>query len=73
MIYGVFYGSKLIPRWLSAWGLVGGALYFAAPLAGMFGFDWAFLLLLLAVQEMVLALWLIIKGFNPIAIAAKSA
>ena len=35
MIYWVFYSSKLIPRWLSVWGLVGGILYFAAPVAGL--------------------------------------
>jgi len=73
MIYAVFYQSKLIPRWLSTWGLVGGVLYFAAALLGMFGFEWGFLELPLALQEMVLALWLIIKGLNPIAIASQSA
>ena len=64
MIYYVFYQSRLIPRWLSVWGLIGGLLYFASPLLGMFGFDFGFLMLPLALQEMVLALWLIIKGFN---------
>lgn len=73
MIYWMFYETKMIPRWLSIWGLLGGILYFVAPIFGMFGFDLDFLMLPLAVQEMVLALWLIIKGFNSTAIAAESA
>lgn len=64
MIYYVFYQTRLIPRWLSIWGLVGGILYFVYPLLGMFGIEAGFLMLPLALQEMVLAIWLIIKGFN---------
>jgi len=71
MIYYVFYQSRLIPRWLSVWGLIGGLLYFAYPMLGMFGTDFGLLMLPLAVQEMVMALWLIIKGFNPDAIASQ--
>jgi hypothetical protein len=73
MIYWILYRTKLIPRWLSAWGLIGGLLYFAAPMVGLFGMDWGFLMLPLAVQEMVLALWLIFKGFNLAPIAAEFA
>ena len=72
MIYWIFYRTKLIPRWLSTWGLIGGLLYFVAPMVGLFGMDWGFLMLLLAVQEMVLALWLIIKGFDQTALASLS-
>lgn len=72
MIYWIFYRTKLIPRWLSAWGLIGGLLYFVAPMVGLFGMDWGFLMLPLAVQEMVLALWLIIKGFDQSALATLS-
>jgi SAM-dependent methyltransferase len=47
---------------------------FAPPyLLGMFGFELEILVLPLAVQEMVMALWLIVKGFNPSAIASLSA
>jgi uncharacterized protein DUF4386 len=72
MIYWVFYRTKLIPRWLSVWGLIGGVLYLISPMVGFFGPDWNFLQMLLAVQEMAMALWLIIKGFNQDAIAAIS-
>ena len=73
MIYYVFYQSKLMPRWLAAWGLGGALLYVAAPLLGMFGFDLEILMMPLALQEMALALWLIIKGFNPSATAFEAA
>ena len=72
MIYWIFYRTKLIPRWLSVWGLIGGVLYLIAPMVGFFGPDLNFLQMLLAVQEMVMALWLIIKGFNLDAVAAVS-
>ena len=67
MIYYIFYQSKLIPRWLSGWGFIGGVLYLAVPLLSMFGFELGILMLPLALQEMVLAIWLIVKGFNPAA------
>lgn len=66
MVYWLFYVSRLIPRWLSTWGLVGALLYLAAPMAAMFGLnELGALMVPLAVQEMVLALWLIIRGFSP--------
>jgi hypothetical protein len=63
-IYYLFYQSKLIPRWLSIWGLIGAILYLAAPLLAMFGFVSEILMAPLALQEMVLAVWLIVKGLN---------
>lgn len=64
MIYALFYQSKLIPTWLSIWGLIGAVLYLVHPLLAMFGTAQDVLFMPLAVQEMVFALWLIIKGFN---------
>lgn len=73
MIYYLFYQSKLIPQWLSVWGLIGAILYLAAGLFAMFSVDFGILLeATLALQEMVLAVWLIVKGFNPSAIASES-
>ena len=68
MIYCLFYQSRLLPRWLSIWGLVGAVLYLAEPLLAIFGSELEFLLAPLALQEMVMAAWLILKGFNPVAI-----
>jgi hypothetical protein len=73
MFYFVLYQHRLVPRWLSAWALVGAALYIGAPLGSMFGLSLGILVAPLAVQEMVMAVWLIAKGFNPSAIAAESA
>jgi hypothetical protein len=64
-IYCNFYQSKLIPRWLSVWGLIGALLYIACPIFAMFGLDIMILMAPLALQEMVMALWLIVKGFSP--------
>ena len=78
MYYYVLYQSKLIPRWLSAWGLIGAPLYVATAFFAMFGggslsTNVNLLFYPLAVQEMVFAIWLIVKGFNPSAIASLSA
>ena len=74
----VLYQSKLVPRWLSAWGLIGAVLVFLYGLLGIFGVGmgltspFALLAMPIAAQEMVFAVWLIFKGFNLSAIASKS-
>ena len=73
MIYYVFYQSKLIPRWLSAWGIIAAIPYLAEGLITVFGTKLEILDMPLALQEMVMALWLIVKGFNPSPIASESA
>jgi len=66
----VLYQSRLVPRWLSAWGLVGGVGILAYGTIGLFGTDTSsfnvasVLAAPIAVQEMVFASWLIVKGFN---------
>jgi len=65
MIYGVFFASRLVPRWLSAWGLVGAMLYLSVPFLGLVGLDGVGAFMVpLAVQEMGLAGWLIVEGFD---------
>ena len=64
IIYFLFYQSKRIPRWLSAWGFIGAIIYIAHPLLAMFDTKLDVLFVPLAVQEMVLAVWLIVKGFS---------
>ncbi|MBW3000093.1 DUF4386 domain-containing protein [Candidatus Woesearchaeota archaeon] len=65
----VLYKSKLIPRWLSGWGLIGAALVFANFLLEFFSINPIEILYIpIAVQEMVFAVWLIVKGFNPSAL-----
>jgi hypothetical protein len=61
----VLYKSKLIPRWLSGWGLIGAVLVFANFLLQSFSINPVEILFIpIAVQEMVFAVWLIVKGFN---------
>lgn len=76
MFYYLLYQSKLVPRWLSGWGLIGAVLYLASDLLIMFTVITSFstirvgLVMPLALQEMVLAVWLIFKGFNLSAISS---
>jgi len=72
--YYIFFQTKLVPRWLSGWGLVGVPLWLSGTLFSMFGIislystTQVILFLPIAVQEMVLAIWLIVKGFNSSAV-----
>jgi hypothetical protein len=66
MFYIVLYQYRLVPRWLSVWALVGAALYIVAPLGSIFGHSLGFFMAPLAVQEMVMAVWLIARGFNTV-------
>jgi uncharacterized BrkB/YihY/UPF0761 family membrane protein len=70
MLYYLLYVSRRVPRWLSIWGLI------AAPLMLIAGLSFAVtgdpnsafssvLYAPLGLQEMVLAVWLIARGFNP--------
>jgi len=77
MLYYLLYQSKRVPRWLSVWGLIGAPLMFAAGFLVLVNGDpnsplSTALYAPLALQEMVLAVWLIAKGFNPPAIASES-
>jgi hypothetical protein len=73
LFYLLLYQSRLVPRWLSTWGLVGATLYIVPPLGSMFGLSLGVLMAPLAVQEMVMAVWLIARGFNPRAVASAPA
>lgn len=75
-IYLVFYRTRLIPRWLSVWGFIGVAASMSAALLSFFHVETGYgfyLEMVIAPQEIVMAVWLIVKGFNPSAIAALSA
>jgi hypothetical protein len=72
MFYYVLYKANLIPRWLSGWGLVGAIPYVTASFLVLFDatdhmstLD-TVLRVPLGLQEMVLAVWLIAKGFNSV-------
>ena len=67
MYYSVFYRSRLVPHWLSAWGIAGALLMLVACLSALFRQNsvtsYTILVLPIAVQEMVMAIWLIARGF----------
>lgn len=73
MFYYMLYKARLIPRWISGWGIVAAVLYLAGGLIAIFGTTLDILLLPMLPQEMVMAVWLIVKGFNPTAVASLSA
>ncbi len=70
MFYFLLYQTKLVPRWLSVSGFIATILSVSATLLVMFHFIeiitsiYIILALPTALQEMVLAVWLITKGFN---------
>lgn len=64
MMYYCFYQTKLLPKWLSLWGVFGAVLYILYPLLAVYNVDWGLLMMPLAIQEMVMGVWLLVKGFN---------
>lgn len=78
MYYYMLYRARLIPQWLSAWGLAALVSLFlmvmliafsegpSAPSGAL-----VLLAIPIAVQEMVLAVWLIFKGFDTSAFDAR--
>jgi Domain of unknown function (DUF4386) len=75
MLYVLLYRSRMVPRWISAWGLVAIPFYVAANLLAMYEVigvgsteqTWMFMPML--VQELVLAVWMIARGFRPAAVS----
>lgn len=72
ILYTVLYQSRLVPRFLSAWGFIAALMILASALMTLLEVDLnlsggAFELIFavpIGVQEMVMAVWLIVKGFN---------
>jgi hypothetical protein len=73
----LFYRSRLVPRPLAVLGLAGATLVFGNALLVLFGVfaqlsvPAVLLAMPIAAYEMILAVWLIVKGFNPAAITPK--
>jgi hypothetical protein len=78
MLYTVFYRSRLIPRWLSIWGVVAILVHLSTAFLIVFRLVTseaaivAVINLPIFLQEMVMAVWLIAKGFNPVAFANQA-
>ena len=75
----LLYQSRLVPRPISVLGLIGGAVLLLGTALDMFGLidvdQGAGLLVVLpgGLFELILPIWLIVKGFNPSAIDPESA
>jgi hypothetical protein len=69
MYYLVFWRARLVPRWLSGWGLVAVPLMLTASVLALIGDNpvtgYVPLALPIGAQELVLAGWLLVAGFNP--------
>jgi hypothetical protein len=76
MYYYLFFQSRLIPRWLSGFGIVAIILMLTACVLALFSDNpvtgYIPLAFPIFLQEMVLAVWLIAKGFNPSVSASRS-
>lgn len=77
LYYYLFFQSQLIPRWLSGWGIVALVLMMAACVLALFSGNsvtgYIPLALPIFLQEMILAVWLIVKGFDSSAVMQGTA
>ena len=75
----LMYQSRLVPRVLSLLGFIGAPLLVASTTATMFGITergsvWSAIAALpIALRELSLGVWLVVKGFKPSPIAAGMA
>jgi hypothetical protein len=76
LYYYAFFRTRMIPRWLSCWGLISIGLCISIATFAMISRtnenDYALLLMPIFFQEMVLAVWLIAKGFGEPVVAAAA-
>ncbi len=75
-IYLTFYRTQLIPRWISVWGFIAVVTSMASALLNFFHLDPGigfYLEMVMFPQELVMAVWLIVKGFNSSALRSAPA
>jgi hypothetical protein len=72
MFYYMMFQLQLIPRWLSIWGLIGATAVLANTVFDMFALSVPNLGVLMLLNELTLAVWLIVKGFNTSSILLHS-
>ena len=70
MLYMMLWRARLVPRWISGWGLVSvialGTVAVTATFVDVPPAVGVSLIVPLAVQEMVMAVWFIFRGFAPL-------
>ncbi len=77
LLYWLLYVSRRVPAWLALWGFAAAPLFLVSGALLPFTHDpssavSSALYAPLAVQEMVLAGWLIVRGFRPIAVTSRA-
>ena len=74
LFVSVLYTSKLVPRLLSVWGMVGYLVFVSGTILELFGYPVGVLLSLPGgLFELALSVWLIAKGFDSSVIASVAA
>lgn len=67
LLNSTLYRSKLVPRWLAVWGFLGAALWMIVWFPQVFDIELGILevaFLPIGLQEMVFAVYLIVRGFD---------
>lgn len=70
LLYYILFSGKYIPRWLSVWGIIGNILIIMASFLILFQLVDVISTVYIAItvpivlQEVIIAIWLIIKGLN---------
>jgi hypothetical protein len=70
LFYLLLFQSRLVPSWLSVWGIIGAILTITASFLVMFRFieiitpEYLIMNVPIILQELTLAIWLIVKGFD---------
>lgn len=67
IFYYLLFKTKIVPRYISIWGLVAISVLLVKTLLGKVGFSSSILEIMLALivtNEIFLAIWLMVKGFN---------
>jgi hypothetical protein len=75
MFYYMLHQTRLVPRFISVWGLTAATAVIATAMLDVFGIEpgsLEFLGVLMLLNELFLGVWLIVKGFNSSATASDS-
>jgi len=70
LLYYILFSGKFIPKWLSVWGIIGNILIILASFLILFQFvdvistAYITVTVILVLQELNLAIWLIVKGLD---------
>ncbi len=74
ILFGVLYKARLVPRFISVWGLIAVVFALTGLVSDMYGsgISMEIYAMPLGLCQIFLAIWLIVKGFNPSAIDSGS-